>query len=86
MIIDYILKIFCFYSAPIMGYERFIFWFWESPTTGWLACKVKKYFHFLIIFIFTLFAQWLPNDSLNDSFFQTPALCDANLRWLVDFI
>ncbi len=20
--------------APIMGNERFIFWFWESPTTG----------------------------------------------------
>ncbi len=28
-----------------MGNERFIFWFWESPTTGWHACKVKKHFH-----------------------------------------
>ncbi len=37
-------------------------------------------------FIFTLFAQWLPSDSLNDSFLQTPPLCDANLWWLVDFI
>ncbi len=37
------------YSAPIMGNERFIFWFWESPTTGWHACKVKKHFHCLII-------------------------------------
>ncbi len=29
--------------------------------------------------IFTLFAQRLPNDFLNDSFFQTPALRDAKL-------
>ncbi len=29
--------------------------------------------------------QRLPNDSLNDSFFQTPPLRDANLRWLVDW-
>ncbi len=28
-------------------------------------------------FIFKKLAQWLPNDSLNDSFFQTPFLCDA---------
>ncbi len=28
-------------SAPLMGYEMFIFWFWESPTSGWRACKVK---------------------------------------------
>ncbi len=33
-------------------------------------------------FICTLLAQGLPNDS----FFQTPLLPDANLRWLVDFI
>uniref|UniRef100_A0A673GBX3 SUEL-type lectin domain-containing protein n=1 Tax=Sinocyclocheilus rhinocerous TaxID=307959 RepID=A0A673GBX3_9TELE len=33
-------------------YERFIFWFWESPTTGLHACKVKKHFHCLIICIF----------------------------------
>ncbi len=39
-------------SVPIMGYERFIFWFWESPTTGWPACKVKIQFHCLIICIY----------------------------------
>ncbi len=33
--------------------------------------------------MFTLFAQQLPNYSLNDSFFQTPPLRDANLRRLV---
>ncbi len=32
-------------------------------------------------FIFTLFAQRLPNGS----FFQTPSLRDANLLWLVDW-
>ncbi len=32
-----------------MGNERFIFWFWESPPTGWHPCKVKKHFHCLII-------------------------------------
>ncbi len=37
-------------------------------------------------FFFTLFAQRLPNDSFNDSFFQTPPVRDANLLWLVDFI
>ncbi len=47
----------------------------------------KNTFIFLLYaFIFILFAEWLPNDSLNDSFFQTPPLCDANLLWLVDFI
>ncbi len=66
-----------------MSNERFIFWFWESPTTGWHACKVKKHFHCLIICIyFFLFSQRLPNGSLNDSFFQTPPLLDAKLRWL----
>ncbi len=67
-----------------MGYERIIFWFWESPTTGWHACKVNKLFHCLIICIyFFLFSQRLLNSSLNDSFFQTPPLLDAKLRWLV---
>ncbi len=32
--------------------------------------------------VFTLLAQRLPNDSLN-TFFQTPHLHVANLRWLV---
>ncbi len=27
-----------------------------------------------------------PNDLLNDSFFHTAPMRDANLRWLVDFI
>ncbi len=36
--------------------------------------------------LFSLFAQRLPNDSLKDSFFQTPPLRDANLQWLVDLI
>ncbi len=36
-------------------------------------------------FIFILFAQRLPNDSFNDSFFQTPPLREANLQWLVSF-
>ncbi len=36
-------------------------------------------------FIFTLLAQRLPNDSLNDSFFQTLPLRDANLLWLDDW-
>ncbi len=35
---------------------------------------------------FTLLAQRLPNDSLNDSFFQTPPLHDANLQWLVRLV
>ncbi len=44
-----------------MGYEMFIFWFWESPTTGWHACKVKKHFHCLIICIY--YYNYLLNDS-----------------------
>ncbi len=53
-----------------MGNERFIFWFWEIQVD---ARKVKKHFHCLIICIYFLpyFAQRLPNDSLNDLFFQT---------------
>ncbi len=34
---------------------------------------------------FTLLVQRLPNYSLNDSFFQTLPLRDADLRWLVDW-
>ncbi len=67
-----------------MGYERFIFWFWECPTIGWHACKVKKHFHCLKICIyFFLFCSQLPNGSFNDSFFQTPPLLDVKLQWLV---
>ncbi len=64
-----------------MGYERFFFWFWESPT-GWHACKVKKQSYNMTLNC-TLFAQRLPNDSLNDWFFQTRPLRDSVLRWLV---
>ncbi len=49
------------YTAPFMGYERLIFWFLESPTTGWHEYKVKKHFHCLIISIY-----FLPN-LLNNS-------------------
>ncbi len=52
---------------------------WESPTTGWLACKVKKHFHCLII---CMFLPYL----LNDSFFQTPPLRHVNLQWLVRLV
>ncbi len=50
----------------------------ECPTTGWHACKVKKHFHFLIVYIYF--------DVFWRSFFQTPHLHDANLQWLVDFV
>ncbi len=40
--------------------ERFIFWFWESPTTGWHACKVKKHF---LSYNMHLFLSYLLNDS-----------------------
>ncbi len=71
------------FKVPLLWLWKVHIWFWESPTTGWHACKVKKHFNFLIICLyFTLFAQRLPNDLLNDSFFQTPPLRDANLRWL----
>ncbi len=65
--------------------KDFIFWIWDSTTTGWHACKVKKThsFSYNMHFIFTLIAQRLPNDSLNDSFFQTPPLHHANQRWWV---
>ncbi len=33
-----------------------------------------------------LFLPYMLNDSLKDSFFQTPPVRDATLRWLVDLI
>ncbi len=54
-----------------MGNERFIFW---SPQQ-----HVDMHAGFMICIHFTLFAQRLPNDFLNNSFFQTPALRDAKL-------
>ncbi len=56
-----------------MGYERFIFWFWESPTTGWHACKVKKHFHCLHFHL-----PYLLNDSQtihSTIHFSKPLLC-----------
>ncbi len=51
-----------------------------------MHARSKNTFIVLYAFLFTLLVQRLPNDSLNDSFFQTPPLRDANLQWLVDFI
>ncbi len=45
--------------------------------------RSKNTFIVLYAFIFTLFAQQLPNDSLNHKMFQTPPLRDTNLWWLV---
>ncbi len=69
-----------------MGNERFIFWVWESPRQVDLHAMSKNTFIVLqYASIFTLLAQRLPKDSLNDSFFQTPPLRDTNLRCLVDW-
>ncbi len=69
-----------------MGNERFIFGFWESPTTGWHTCKVKKCLH-LTYNMHVFFLPYLLNDSqtnrLTIHFFQTSPLHDANLQWLV---
>ncbi len=64
-----------------MGYERFhIFWFWESPTTGSLACKVKKHFHFLIICIYF----YLIRSTIH---FSKPLLCVTLIcgDWSISF-
>ncbi len=66
--------------------KKIIFWFWESPTTGWHACKVKKHFHCLIICIYFYLAQLLTNDSFKDYFFQIPPLHDVILQWLVRWV
>ncbi len=60
-----------------MGNERFIFGFWESPTTGWHTCKVKKCLHLSYnMHVFCL--PYLLNDSqtnrLTIHFFK-PLLC-----------
>ncbi len=61
-----------------MGYERSIFWFWESPTTGWHACNIKKHFNFLIICIyFYLICSTTPKWFAQQFIFQTPPLCDG---------
>ncbi len=43
-----------------MSNERFIFWLWESLTTGCHACKVKK--HFICLMICIYFLPYLFND------------------------
>ncbi len=67
-----------------MVYERFVFWFWESPTTGWHACKVKK--HFLIICIyFYLIRSTTPKRFDQRFIFPNNSFVYANLRWLYDW-
>ncbi len=58
-----------------MGYERFIFWFWDPRQQVDMHARSKNTFIVLYAFIFTLLAQRLTNDS----FFQTPPLSDADL-------
>ncbi len=56
------------------------------PNNRLTCMQGQKTFIFLrYAFVLTFFVQQLPNDSLNDSFFQTPPLRDANLYWLVWF-
>ncbi len=44
-----------------MDYERFIFWFLESPITAWHAYKKKTLpLSYNMHLFFTLLAQWLP--------------------------
>ncbi len=68
-----------------MSYERFIFWFWESPTTGWHACKVKKHFNFLIMCIyFYLKDSQTIRSTIN---FSKPLLCKTLIccDWSISF-
>ncbi len=44
-----------------------------------MHARSKKYFHFLIISIYFYLICSMTNNLLNDSFFQTPPLSDANL-------
>ncbi len=63
------------------------FGFRGPPQQADLHARSKNTFIVLkYAFIFTLLSQRLQNDSLNDWFFQTPPLCNASLRWLVDLI
>ncbi len=51
------------FSAPIMGYERLIFWFWESPTTGWHArCMQGKKKTLTLSYNMHLLVPYLLND------------------------
>ncbi len=65
-----------------MGYERFIFYFGSPQKQVDMHARSKNTLIVLkYAFIFTWFAQRLPNDT----FFQTPPLRDSDLRWLVLF-
>ncbi len=67
-----------------MGYESSYFVFGSPQQQVDMHARSKKHFHCLKICIyFFLFCSRLPNGSFKDSFFQTPPLRDANLRWLV---
>ncbi len=72
-------------KCPYYGLWKFIFWFWPVPNNR-LTCMQGQKNTFIVLkyaFIFFLFCSPLPKGSFNDSFFQTPPLRDANLRWLV---
>ncbi len=59
-----------------MDNERFIFWFWESPTTGWHACNVKKTLS--LSYNIHLFWTYLLKDSQtihSTIHFSKPILC-----------
>ncbi len=61
----------------IMGYERFIFWFWECPTIGWHACKVKKHFNCFKICIYFFLLCYFSKPllcSLSSKMFMSPFL------------
>ncbi len=71
-------------KCPYYGYESSYFGFGSPQQQVDMHARSKKHFHCLKICIyFFLFCSRLPNGSFNDSFFQTPPLRDANLRWLV---
>ncbi len=65
----------------LLGYESSYFGFGSPQQQVDMHARSKKPFHCLKICIyFFLFCSGLPNGSLNDSFFQTPPLRDANLQ------
>ncbi len=65
--------------------DRFIFWFWESPTTGW-HLPGQKHLHFLIIWSY--FLPYLLNDCQmirSIIHFSKPLLCVMPIcgDWLI---
>ncbi len=80
--INYILK---YIKVPLLWVMKGSYFGFGSPQKQ-VDMHARSKNTFIVLqyaFIFTLFAQRLPNDSLKDSFFQTPPLRDANLWWLV---